>query len=491
MLEFQRRKAISSSLEAWCRACDLQPAAHHKLLLNELEKVERGETNRLIVCMPPGSAKSTYISKQFPPWFLARRANRSILACSYAYELIEGFGRNARNLIELHGTELGIALRKDSKAAGEWETTNGGRYFCAGVNAGIAGHRADCAFIDDPIGSDQDARSQTYRDHLWKWFWDDFIPRLKPGGAVVIIANRRHEDDLVGRLISAYPADWKVIKLPLVIDTEEQAKNDAMGRSIGQHLWPEWFKEQTITDARKSENFSGLYQQDPTPEDGDYFHKDWFEPAAYDSIDKLPKDLRHYVASDHALTSKEENDRNCLIPFGVDEHDDIWILPDLWWKRGDTLELSDAMFDIVARRRPIEWFAESEHIHKSIEPFINKRMQETGIYFTLTGLTSSKDLQTRAQSIRGRAKMLKVHLPRFAHWYQQALHELMTFPLGKHDDFIAALAKIGQGLERLARASVPKAVVPFDPDKQWVPTFGWLKESDKRMRKTLGSYGGR
>jgi len=496
LAEYQRRQKIRGSLTEFARLAFpdnvIQP--HHALLIKKLEDIATGkaEKRRLIVCMPPGSAKSTYISKLFPPWFLAQGDNKIILATSYSYSLIEGFGRAARNLIEQHSTELGYSLRKDSKAAGEWETTNGGRYFCAGVNAGIAGHRADIAFIDDPIGSDADARSQVYRDNQWKWYWDDFVPRLRPNGAIIIVANRRHEDDLVGRLLQNGADDWDVVKMPLIIETEVQEKEDRLGRKVGEVLWPAFFTPQKLKEARMSESFSGLYQQDPTPEDGDYFKKEWFEPASYASYDDLPKELRNYVASDHALTTREENDCHCLLPFGVDENDDIWIYPDIWWKRGDTLELVDAMFDIVTRRKPIEWFAESEHIHKSIEPFINKRMRETGTYWTLTGINSTRDLQTRAQSLRGRAKMLKLHLPRFAHWYPRALHELMTFPVGKHDDFVAALAKIGQGLDQYTRVTKASKVNETEHKKPWRPTIAWLKQQDKLANAVNTSkYGGR
>lgn len=498
LAEFVRRQNILKSLLAWYEAngpYEGVTGAHLKLLMKELEEVEAGRCTRLIVCMPPGSAKSTVISKMFPGWFLARKANRTILACSYAYELIEGFGRNARNIIDLHKNELGIALKADSRAAGEWETTNGGRYFCAGVNAGIAGHRADLAFIDDPIGSAADARSQTYRDNLEKWFWDDLIPRLKPGGAVVIIANRRHEDDLVGRLIAKYPADWKVIKMPLIIETDEQEKNDALGRHKGDILWPEYFTEQKVIDARKSDEFNGLYQQDPTNEDGEYFQRDWFEPVAYNSNDELPAGLQNYAASDHALTTKEENDCHCAGPFGIDAAGDVWIYPELFWERADTLELVNEMFSIARSRKPIDWFAEDEHIKKSIQPFINQLMVEKNLYFTITGFTSSRDLQQRAQSIRGRAKQRKIHLPRFTKWYAAAMQQLMAFPLGKHDDFISFLSLIGRGLDKVVGGVVPTKTQTEEfntPAENWKPTFGWLREQSEAFDKQQQNrFGGR
>jgi predicted phage terminase large subunit-like protein len=434
--------------------------------------------------MPPGSAKSFYISVSFPPWFLAQQPNQCILACSYAKDLIQGFGRDARNLILSHGEILGYSIAPWSKAADDWQTTNGGRYFCAGLTAGIAGHRADVGFIDDPIGKEEDAGSLDFRDKLWSSFWNDFMPRLKPGGSVIIVANRRHEDDLVGRLISRYPNDWELIKMPLVIETPEQEASDRLGRKIGDRLWPEWFDEQFVADARKSPMFSGLHQQDPSPPGGELIKSEWITP--YHQPDQVPKNLRIYVGSDHALTEKASNDMNCLIPVGVDSSDNIWILPDVWWKRSDTGDLVEAMLDMGQRRQPVNWFAENEHINKAIGPFLRKRMTERNVFFPITGLTSSRDLVARSTSIRGRMQNGKVFFPSFTTWFNSAKHEMLSFPKGIHDDFVAALAEIGRGLDSMTKGS-PEHIGPTVPRRVAPTVFSleWLKASDARNRSRL------
>jgi hypothetical protein len=74
-----RRRRIRSDLTEWCRYCGYEPAAHHRLLIDRLEKVARGEINRLAVFMPPGSAKSTYGSVLFPSWFMAAHPGVQVL----------------------------------------------------------------------------------------------------------------------------------------------------------------------------------------------------------------------------------------------------------------------------------------------------------------------------------------------------------------------------------------------------------------------------
>jgi len=208
--ELLRRRQARRSLALWAELCGFVPAKHHQLIIALLERVTRGEAKRVIIMMPPGAAKSSYASVAFPPWYLAQCPTATILACSYSYTLIESFGKRCRNIIDNHGPILGYALSKHSQAAGDWETNKGGRYFCAGVGAGIAGHRADLAFIDDYLGSEEDANSKLIRDKQWDWYNNDLWPRLKPQAAVVIIANRRHEDDLIGRILEKEAAKWRL-----------------------------------------------------------------------------------------------------------------------------------------------------------------------------------------------------------------------------------------------------------------------------------------
>ncbi len=95
------RRAVRRSLTACARHAGFDPAAHHRLLIAELEVLERGENDTLLVFMPPGSAKSTYVNMLFPAWFLARNPARNVISASHATELAERWGRKTRNLVTL------------------------------------------------------------------------------------------------------------------------------------------------------------------------------------------------------------------------------------------------------------------------------------------------------------------------------------------------------------------------------------------------------
>ena len=195
MLEKCRRK-IRRHLTAWAEHAlsplGQAPARHHRLLIDELERVERGEVDRLMVFMPPGSAKSTYASILFPAWWFCRHPRSAVIAASHTAALAEWFGRRVRNTIAEHAATIGFRLAADNTAASRWGTNAGGEYYSAGVGGSITGRRADLAIIDDPVKSRAAAESETQRERAWDWFRADLLTRLKPGGRVVLIVKSWH-----------------------------------------------------------------------------------------------------------------------------------------------------------------------------------------------------------------------------------------------------------------------------------------------------------
>lgn len=479
LAEFHRRATIQTDLTAWAESCGYKPAAHHKLILEKLQDVVAGRIKRLALFLPPGSAKSTYSSMLLPPWFLCRHPQGQILACSHNKDLAEKFGRVARNLVDEHHKVLGYKLAADSKAAGEWSTSKKGLFFCAGVLSKIAGHRADLALIDDPVGKKEDAESKDIRDKTWDWYNYDFIPRLKPDAGLVLIQTRWHEDDLAGRILLTEGEDWTVVCIPLIADTA----NDPLGRAIGDPLWPEYFTPKFIEDKKKSPAFISLYQQKPTPDSGEFFKVEWLDPYTYKDEADFPQDVKWYMGSDHACGTKEENDRNVIIPAGLDNQGDLWIHWDIWWpreaNRPDTHRTAHEMIRMQRTFRSLSWFVGKEHIVASVLPFLNVMMKEERVYIPLVMSVSSKDKRTRATSFRDLCALGRVHFPRFAPWWPDARGELLRFDKGLHDDVVDGLSELGRGLDKMAAPIRPdqSLLPPPEEDKFRGLTIGWIRRS--------------
>jgi len=530
--ELLRRRQIRGSLKEWStyrrEKFNQKPALHHLVLLELVQRAIDGTLvhpvtgnpcANLMVLMPPGAAKSTYISMDTPPWYLQRKPGSRILACSYAAELVEGFSRDCRNTVLAEGKVLGYSLTADSRSVQEWMTTNGGAYRCVGIGGGISGRRGDLGYIDDYIGTEEDADSKTIRDKQWTWYNGDFWPRLKPDAVTVIVANRRHEDDLVGRILDREESSWVVVKIPFFaregdplgrpvankssighldinsMTAEEIVQDPKAQVYLDSRIWPEYMTRLQAAKVLQlpARTQAGLYNQDPSPEEGDYFKKEWmleYSRAEYDAL-MLTKP-RIYGAGDWAVSEHKDANRTCFGGVAVDSTGMIYVLPDIFWKVAGPKEVVTSFVDFCRRRNPDIFWSEKGHISQAWGPFIKEMMQDERIYNYIEEHSPAKGKDVRARSIQGRMSMLRVKFPKFASWWPDAEHELLHFPGGKTDDFCDFLAHIGLGLSRLIRTAVPTKKEDEILDAPFRPTLSWLKQLDKERRaKLLPKYEGR
>lgn len=438
--EIHRRLAAQTGIAPFIeyRDAGYKPATHHRLLIEKLEALERGEIDRLMVCMPPGSAKSTYASVEFPAWFLGRNPKKSVIAASHTQELAERFGRRVRNIVasEEFSRVFGVGVADDSSSAGRWDTTKGGEYFAAGVGGSITGRRADLGLIDDPVKSREDADSDRSREKAWDWYVNDFLTRLKPGAKQVVVMTRWHEDDLGGRILERERDRWTVVEIAM-----EAMPNDPLGRAVGERLWPDWFTDDMVATAKRDVRaWNALYQQQPASDDGDYFKRDWFT-----EYDELPQGLRVYAASDYGVT-EGGGDYTEHGVFGVDHSGNLYVMD--WWRKQASADVwIDAKCDLILQHEPLCWFGEAGPIRRAVEPFMMRRMSERKAHCRVEWLASISDKTTRARSFQALASMGKVFFPRHAAWKADVIGQLTRFPAGKHDDSVDVCSLIGRGLQ--------------------------------------------
>lgn len=464
------------------------PARHHRILAAALEQVATGKIKRLIVTMPPRHGKSELVSRRFPAWLMGKDPYKSIIFATYNEEFAQDFGRDVREIMRQNAFKHvfpKFEFRQGAESASRLQSIQGGLGVFVGRGGSITGRGADVLLIDDLIKDAEEAASPATREKAWEWFTTVAMTRLMTtASGVVIVMTRWHEDDVVGRLTDPSnkcfdkeeAKQWKIINLPFFAE-----QDDPMGREIGEILWPERFDREFGETMQRlnPRGFAALYQQRPSPQDGDYFKK---ENINFYKAGECPKksELRIYGCSDHALGVKQKNDSNCFIIFGIDSNDNIWIL-DVFWKRAGPLEAVEAMIRLMKNYRPLMWFAESGHITKSLGPFLRKRMMEEKVYCAVQEVTPVNDKVTRAQGIIGRFSMKKVWFPKLSPWTDAAIEQLMKFPYATHDDFVDAMSLIGLMMDMLFGMTANKPAQNTGPK---TGTIGWVKaQSDKERRQ--------
>jgi predicted phage terminase large subunit-like protein len=244
----------------------------------------------------------------------------------------------------------------------------------------------------------------------------------------------------------------------------------------GKALWPEWFDEKKLAQTRAivgPRDWSALYQQEPVPEGGSFFQKAWVQ-----WYDTPPKNLKHYGASDYAIT-EGGGDFTVHGVAGIDPNDDIYLI-DWYREQSDPEEWVDELLDLMRQWKPIEWGEEKGQIQKSLDSFIRKRQQEEKVYCHRVQYASSVDKATRAQAIRGRMAQGKVFLPANKEWARKLVQELLRFPAGKNDDQVDVLAIFGRMLDTMTKGKRDEAMQEIKfPEHR---TFDEIRDDITRRR---------
>lgn len=431
----------------------VEPAAHHSLLNNKLERIEQGKLKRLMVFMPPGSAKSTYGSVTFPTWYMGKNPGKNIITTSYATGLAKKFGRKCRTIVNSpqYDELFKSQLLADNRAVDDWAMTNGATFMCGGILSGITGNRADGLVIDDPVKGREDADSPTIRDKTWEAYRNDLRTRLKPNGWIVIIQTRWHEDDLSGRILpdnwngesgtitAKDGEDWEVLCLQAQCETD----SDPLGRKRGDYLWTEWFPPEHWEREKRvqgSRNWASLYQQLPRPNEGSLIKRAW--PQRYNAP---PSDfLRVTISLDTAYKAQEHNDPSVATIWG--ETETAHYLLDVWRDRVEYPALKRILANLYLQWRADAVLIEDKASGQSLIqeardgiglPGHGKKIRIPVVPIDPQGV----DKLNRLIAVSPVFESGMVYLPEVAPWLIDFEAELFGFPLAANDDQVDSVSQ--------------------------------------------------
>jgi predicted phage terminase large subunit-like protein len=396
-----------------------------------LEKIASGEIKKLMIFEPPRHGKSEMTTVRFPVWMLERDPSKRIIVGAYNQFFASKFGRKARRI----ATER-IPLATDRNAVDDWETVAGGGFRSVGVGAGVTGQGGDLIVIDDPVKSREEANSAAYREKVWSWYTDDLYTRLEPGGAIVLIMTRWHQDDLAGRILGSEDAkNWTVINLPAFAEA-----NDPLGRVEGEALCPERYDCEDLKKIQvvMGSSFQALFQQRPSALEGSIFKREWWR-----FYKEAPKFRRIIQSWDTGFKKGQGNDPSCCTTWG--EAEAGYYLLECWKERVEFPELKRTSKSQFDKWHPSAVLIEDKASGQSL---IQELKRETRI--PVLAINVDVDKEARANSITPTIEAGKVFLPDSAQWLQDFIDELATFPNGMHDDQVDSLT---QALAYLSRGA--------------------------------------
>jgi len=423
------------------------PARHTKYMCRVLEDVERGAVKKVIFMLPPRHSKSMTISETFPSFFIGRQPNRRVIEVSYGDQLAQKFGKaNKDKIIDFGMALFDIEIERGNASKTNWgiEGYRGGM-ISSGIGGHITGEGADLLLIDDPIKNREEANSIIYREKVWAEWQNTLLTRLQPEAAVIIVLTRWHEDDLVGRILKGETAgEWLVVRLPCLAE-----EGDLLGREPGEPLWPEFGFDAEWAEQRKVEvgsyTWSALYQQRPSPAEGNIIKREWFR--YYQTIDLSEMD-EVILSWDMAFKDKASSS---------------YVVGQVWGRKGANAFLIDQVrrkMDFPATQRAFKRMVERYPMAgaKLVEDKANGPAIVDSLKSTIPGIIAVSphgSKEARLHAVSPEIEAGNVHIPMNAPWVDDFVEEIVSFPYGEYDDQLDAMT---QALQRFKRPREVRAV---------------------------------
>ncbi|MEH6556698.1 MAG: phage terminase large subunit [Oceanicoccus sp.] len=436
-----------------------EPQKHHRVIVDAIHAMLNGGCPKLIAALPPGSAKSTYLSIILPCFLLAQDPTIQILCLSAAESLAENFARRRRTLMKTKEWQriAQTELAPDSQSLAFQGTQKGGTIVAAGCGSTISGLRCDWLVVDDPISGMEQANSLSQTDKLATWYFSEARTRIKPGGKEIILATRWSSLDLSQRLLDLHFAgkeEWRYIRIPM----EADATNDPLGRELGERLWPEWYTQAMVEDAKRDPMiWTTLYQQTPIADTGSWVPSENIHIRQLEDLPPKQK-MKIYISADIAL-SVQRGDWTVFAVVGLDTQKNLIVLE--VYRQQVSPDVSAKVFIELCRKySPVQAFIDDDNASKVWRRLIYEVSMRSGVPAPLQLVkTGNRDKETRAAPLRSYFLQDRVQIAQ-APWNTELLDELAKFPHSRHDDQIDALALPAKELIKLAGPSKKKAPMP-------------------------------
>ncbi len=415
------------------------PKWYLELLAYELEKIRNGSTKRLCICMPPRSLKTLAATVAHAAWRLGHNPKLRIVIVSYSMDLTSKLARDIRSVLESEWYRAvfpGTRLSRRKNTEFEFETTHGGYILGTSVGGTLTGRGADLIIVDDPLKANE-GLSDERRRSTNQWFFSTLVQRLnnKNTGAIIVVAQRLHVDDLVGQL---QEHGWDTLAVPAI--AEERSRYEIgpgrfHERTVGDILIPELAAADTLERTKRdvgSYHFASQYQQQPIPPGGNIVQRGWLQRYI---------DPPEYVTGTLIVQSWDPASQI---------HDDASYSVCTTWavvgRRYYLLHVLRARLAYPELKRTV-----IEHARRHRADIILIEHTSTGLpliqdlaVMRLPGFKTWKprgDKLSRIEAQSAKFEAGQVIIPTEAPWLDEFLRELLSYPASKHSDQVDSVSQ--------------------------------------------------
>jgi predicted phage terminase large subunit-like protein len=414
---------------------------HVHAIIHKLELVRRGKIRRLIINVPPRSMKSTICSVAFPAFMLGHDPTKRFICISYGSDLAIKLGNDCREIISSSWyrqlfPDTRISSLKNAET--EFATSRFGFRISTSIEGTLTGRGGDIIILDDPI-KPIDAFSDSKRERVNNSFVNTILSRLddKRAGSIIIVMQRLHEDDLVGRLLREAPEEWHVLSLSAIAEQEERIQIGEQRyhvRRVGDLLHAEREPLSVLESYRRqigSEVFAAQYQQSPVPREGAMIKRAW--PKRHDRLPERNSSARIIQSWDTAIKGNEQaNYSVCTTWFYQDRR---YYLIDVFRDRVDYPRLKLQATASAKLHKPNVILVEDAGLGTALA----KELHDAGL--PAIAVKPQFDKRTRMSIQSAKFESGHVLLPTAAPWLDDFELELFSFPGGRYDDQVDSVSQ--------------------------------------------------
>ena len=436
---------VAKSFNTVSPGADYLTSWHIRAIAWHLEEVRLGRIRRLIITMPPRSLKSIAASVAFPAWLLGHDPRSRIVCVSYSSELATEHANDFRAVLRSEWYKrLFPGTRIHTENDTEVTTTARGSRLSTSTSGTLTGRGGRIIIIDDPL-KPADAMSELRRQSTNEWFSHTLLSRMddKREGAIVIVMQRLHQDDLVGH-VQELNQDWTVLSLPAIAETDHRVQigpDKWKTRRVGDLLHPEREPLAALNELKAalgSDFFAAQYQQSPVPPGGAAIKRDWIR--RYRALPERGRSYRVVQSWDTAVQIGKENDWSVGTTWLFETGE--YYLVNVVRKQLEYPDLKREVVAAAARYEPETVLIENTALGSPL-------VQELGSSrIPVLGINPERDKLYRLAVQASKFEGGQVLLPEQASWLPDLETELFSFPQSRHDDQVDAISQFLEWVSR-------------------------------------------